>query len=244
MATYNQIDTRLAFTLQSKYLATRDDRDLGALFLELQHIATVITHTICRKGAANLSPGRREEVALDAAEYVIVRYIRDKDFYVHTSFLSTVRFACLHFLFNRQENKLEMHSADLDIYSLSLAYENIDPANIANIADLPEGDIDAHRLAASLACYDPELVDTFDNYPKGRNALEVIIHDEEWGKRIVTDMYLARTREQALVKVSKYKGVRWVIDNVQLLLHLYRRLRHPKGGKKWLQQVVSSGRSP
>ena len=107
-----------------------------------------------------------------------------------------------------------------------------------NREDMHEASVDIETLPLETNL--PEEIDNFEW--AGHSAFECMLHDEMYGNQVLIDLYFSSTREDALRTISKYKGERWVIDNVKLLLYLYKRLRRPRGGKKWLLKTVQSGK--
>ena len=208
------IEKRKAFDLQEIYLKTRDPRDFRNLLEEVRHIAAVMVNTLAKGSMHRISREKRAQVVLDTRNKIAEHYLGDPSYAVKSSFIAVVYNLCRSFLFYK--------SWEWNKYENNIADCDID--------DLPR------------ICPEPEIPEPLE--PKGKSIFVTMVSDEPFGARIVSDIYVSHTQKEAVLKISKYKGERWCIDNIRLILHLYKRLRHPRGGKKWLRRVVQSGNLP
>ncbi|TAH55191.1 MAG: hypothetical protein EWM51_03665 [Treponema sp.] len=96
-------DNRKLIQLQARYLETRSESDLGALYTAMTMIALRMIKKMCEAVPGKYSDEDREEKSHNAAVYIIIQYQTRPDFYIKKSVTGYLYKRCQRELFYRRK---------------------------------------------------------------------------------------------------------------------------------------------
>lgn len=100
--------------LQDKYIATRDQKYLGEMFVEMKEIATNIIYGHLKSNGKYLNQEDVEDKALETMEKIIRSYLKSDQFYIKNSFTGYIQQAALYPLYNDKLKRTEQNEVSVN----------------------------------------------------------------------------------------------------------------------------------
>lgn len=221
------IDDSRAQAYQALYLIFNDSRALGELYKECVVIANARLGVYLKRKHLQLQSYRFEEVAHQAATYLIEYYLR-KPTYVVQHFATRLSQEILRTLHTR-------HGKDAGEYKWE-RFQHIQ-LNEEDHLEIPaplvrKPSYFAPRKKQTIDGI-PQLITCYDREELVGNILTEIKEDHPQGARIIVDIYRASTYTDAIKAIAKYVRKQWIYDHALRLEHLFNmtRRRYAKESK-------------